>query len=68
MGPALKKAIGKRIRLYSGSGVESYQGTLIAVQAGYVTIRDDRHDEEMYIAVPHIESFHVVAEPRARSR
>jgi hypothetical protein len=65
---ALKKMIGKRIRLYTASAVESYLGTLTAVQDEYVTLRDDRHDEEMYIALPHIESFHLAPEKRTRSR
>jgi hypothetical protein len=68
MQSALKRAIGKRVRLYTASGVESYLGTLTAVQDDCVTLRDDRHDEEMYIALPHIESFHLVAAQRTRSR
>jgi hypothetical protein len=68
MQTVLKEAIGKRIRLYTASGVESYQGTLVAVHDDYIALRDDRHNEEMYIAVPHIESFHLVAEKRPRSR
>jgi len=67
MEAALKKATGKCIRLYTASGVESYIGTLIDVHDGYVTLCDDRHDEEMFIAVPHIESFHVADATRRRS-
>jgi len=63
MQAALRKATGKSIRLYTASGVESYIGILTQVYDDYVTLRDDRHDEEMFIAIPHIESFHV-AEPR----
>ena len=69
MEAALKKAIGKRIRLYTASGVESYLGILTEIHDGYVTLRDDRHDEEMFIAIPHIESFHMTpAERPGRSR
>ena len=66
MDAALRKAIDKRIRLYTASGVESYVGILTEVHDDYVTLRDDRHEEEMFIAIPHIESFHI-AEP-ARSQ
>lgn len=65
---ALKSALGKRVRLYTASGVESYLGTLTAVHDDYVSLRDDRHDEEMFIAMPHIESFHVAEPAPARSR
>jgi hypothetical protein len=67
MESALKKATGKCIRLYTASGVESYIGILTEVHEGYVTLRDDRHDEEMFIALPHIESFHVADATRGRS-
>ena len=68
MEAALKKAIGKCIRLYTASGVESYLGTLTEVHDDYVSLRDERHDEEMFIAIPHIESFHVAAPATARPR
>jgi hypothetical protein len=60
MEAALKKSMGKRIRLYTASGVESYLGVLTEVHEDCVTLRDDRHDEEMFIALPHIESFHII--------
>jgi hypothetical protein len=63
MQAALKKVTGKCIRLYTASGVESYIGILTNVCEDYVTLRDERHDEEMFIAIPHIESFHMT-EPR----
>jgi ferredoxin-fold anticodon binding domain-containing protein len=68
METALKKSIGQRIRLYTASGVESYLGVLTEVHEDYVTLRDDRHDEEMFIALPHIESFHVAQNKRAGTR
>lgn len=68
MEAALKKNVGKRIRLYTASGVESYLGLLAEVREGYVTLRDDRHDEEMFIALPHIESFHIIENKRARAK
>jgi hypothetical protein len=68
MQAALRRVIGKRIRLYTASGVESYLGTLTAVTKDYVTLRDAVHDEEMFISVPHIESFHLVEAPAPRSR
>jgi hypothetical protein len=64
---ALEKVIGKRVRLYTVSGVESYLGTLTAVHEHYVTMRNDIHDEEMFIAIRHIESFHLVQEPLVRT-
>lgn len=68
MQTALKKATGKSIRLYTVSGVESYIGILTEVHDHYVTLRDDRHGEEMFIAVSHIESFHVAEPARERSK
>ena len=69
MEAALRKVIGKRIRLYTASGVESYIGMLTEVHDDYVTLRDDRHEEDMFIAVLHIESFHVAeATPAQRKR
>jgi hypothetical protein len=68
MQAALKKATGKCIRLYTASGVESYIGVLTQVFEDYVTLRDDRHDEEMFIAIPHVESFHVAEPTGGRSR
>ena len=58
MEAALRKALGKRVRLYTASGVESYIGTLMDVRDDCVTLRDDRHEEDMFIAIAHIESFH----------
>ena len=68
MEAALRKAISKRIRLYTASGVESYIGILTEVHDDYVTLRDDRHEEDMFIAVPHIESFHVAEATRRQGR
>ncbi|HSP99323.1 MAG TPA: hypothetical protein VL049_19045 [Candidatus Dormibacteraeota bacterium] len=68
MEAALKRSIGKCIRLYTASGVESYLGTLIEVHDDYILLRDDRHGEEMFIATPHIESFHIAASAPARPR
>ena len=68
METALKKSIDKYVRLYTASGIESYLGVLTEVHEGYVILRDDRHDEEMFIALPHIESFHVVQNKRAGAR
>jgi hypothetical protein len=65
MKSVLAAAVGQRIRLYTASGVESYLGTLTEVQEDYIALRDDRHDEEMFIALSHIESFHFVAERAA---
>lgn len=68
MQAALQKCKGKRIRLYTASAVESYLGVLTEVHEDYVTLRDDRHDEEMFIALPHIESFHIVENEHAKTR
>lgn len=68
MDSALKKSVGIRIRLYTASAVESYLGVLTEVHEDYVTLQDDRHDEEMFIALPHIESFHVVRNDRTGAK
>ena len=65
---ALKQAIGQSVRLYTASGVESYIGTLTGVFDDHVTRRDDRHDEEMFIAIADVESFHVSAAMQQRRR
>jgi hypothetical protein len=64
MGAALKKAIGKHIRLYTAAGVESYIGILTEVHDDYLMIRDN--PRRTFIAVPHIESFHVAEAPAVR--
>lgn len=54
----LKKFQGKRIRLYTVSGVESYLGVLEDIKDDYVTLKDSMHGETTHIAIQYIESFH----------
>jgi len=68
MESALEKNVGKRIRLYTVSAVESYLGVLTEVHEDYITLRDDRHGEVMYIALPHIESFHIVGNDPTKAK
>ena len=69
MQAAPKQAIGQSVRLYAASGVESYIGTSTGVFDDHVTRRDDRHDEEMFIAIADVESLPVsAAQQRRRGR
>jgi hypothetical protein len=54
----LKKYKGKKIRLYTISGVESYFGVLETINERYIALKDATHGELIYIAVQYIESFH----------
>lgn len=53
----LKEFVGKTLRLYSISGVESYLGVLDGVESGYIRFRELYSKQMVYIAIPHIESF-----------
>ena len=58
MQKALQKFKGKTVRLYTISGVESYLGVVQDINKECVTLKDLVHGELMYIALPHVESFH----------
>ncbi|MBI2090259.1 MAG: hypothetical protein HYT78_16230 [Deltaproteobacteria bacterium] len=58
MQKALQKFKGKTLRLYTISGVESYLGVVQDINKECVTLKDLVHGELMYIALPHVESFH----------
>ncbi len=53
----LKQFIGKSLRMYTISGVESYLGILDGVERGYIRFRELYSKQMVYIATPHIESF-----------
>jgi ferredoxin-fold anticodon binding domain-containing protein len=53
----LKNFIGKTIRIYTISAVESYLGVLEEVKNEYVVLKSFFKDEREYIAIQYIESF-----------
>jgi ferredoxin-fold anticodon binding domain-containing protein len=53
----LKNFIGKTLRIYSVSAVESYLGVLEAVENDYVVLKSFFKDEREYLAIQCIESF-----------
>jgi len=55
----LKKLVGKTLRIYTVSGVESYLGTLDSVEDEYIAIKGFFKEDRMYLAMQYIESFKV---------
>ncbi len=55
----LKKLVGKTLRIYTVSGVESYLGTLDSVEDEYIVIKGFFKEDRMYLAMQYIESFKV---------
>jgi len=53
----LKSMMGKTLRLYSVSGVESYLGKVTKVEEEYLVLADFFKKEETYIALKYVESF-----------
>ena len=53
----LKQFVGKTVRLYTISGVESYLGVVEDVKDGVVCLKSYFKDDKTYIAVQYIESF-----------
>jgi len=55
----LKKFVGRTLRIYTVSGVESYLGTLDSVEDEYIVIKGFFKEDRMYLAMQYIESFKV---------
>ena len=55
----LKGFIGKPLRIYTISGVESYSGILEEVKKYHVIVKNPVKEDRTYIAIQHIESFKV---------
>lgn len=53
----LKSYIGKQLRIYTISGVESYLGTLEEVHPNYIVMKESFSKERFYINMATIESF-----------
>jgi len=51
--------VGKTLRIYTVSGVESYLGTLDSVEDEYIVIKGFFKEDRMYLAMQYIESFKV---------
>lgn len=54
---ALRRHVGKTLRLYTISATESYLGTLEQVTDQFIILRETFSKEPMYIAVSTIEAF-----------
>jgi hypothetical protein len=57
MKDVLKRFIGKTLRIYTVSGVESYLGLLDEVKDDYLVLKSFFQEDTTYIALKHIESF-----------
>lgn len=55
----LKKFVGRTLRIYTVSGVESYLGTLDSVEDEYIVVKGFFKEDRMYLAMQYIESFKV---------
>lgn len=53
----LKKFVGKTLRIYTVSGVESYLGTLARVEDDCAVIKGFFKEDETYLYIQYIESF-----------
>jgi ferredoxin-fold anticodon binding domain-containing protein len=53
----LKNFVGKVLRIYTISGVESYLGELLEVRDEYVVIKGFFQGDKTYLAIQSIESF-----------
>ena len=53
----LKKYVGKTLRIYTISGVESYLGTLEEVHEGYIRLTQTFSKDTTFLATQYIESF-----------
>lgn len=58
----LKDFIGKTLKIYTISGVESYLGALEDVKNDHVVLKSYFKEDRIYLAVYHIESFKVEKE------
>lgn len=62
MEKALKNFIGKTLRVYTISGVDSYLGVLEEANSDFVVIKDAYSKDKMYVATKWLECFHEVAQ------
>lgn len=53
----LKDFVGKTLRIYTISAVESYLGVLEGVEDDYLVLKSFFKEEKTYVALQHIESF-----------
>jgi ferredoxin-fold anticodon binding domain-containing protein len=53
----LKSFVGKMLRIYTISGVESYLGRLEEVKDDYLVLKSFFKEDKTYLALLHIESF-----------
>lgn len=53
----LKNFIGKTLRIYTVSGVESYLGTLEEVKDDYVVLKSFFKEDNTFLGMQYIESF-----------
>jgi ferredoxin-fold anticodon binding domain-containing protein len=53
----LKEFVGKTLRIYTITGVESYLGVLEEVREDYVALRGFFKEDKTYLAIQYIESF-----------
>lgn len=53
----IKTFIGKTVRIYTISAVESYLGVVEEVKNEYITLRGFFKNDKTYIAIQYIESF-----------
>jgi len=53
----LKDFVGRTLRIYTITGVESYLGILEDVKDDYVVLRGFFREDETYLAIQFIESF-----------
>ncbi len=53
----LKDFVGKTLRIYTITGVESYLGVLEEVREDYIVLRGFFSRDKTYLAIEHIESF-----------
>ncbi len=53
----LRSFVGKTLRIYSISGVESYLGVLEEVKQEYLVLKSFFSEDKTYLAIQYIESF-----------
>jgi len=53
----LKDFVGKTLRIYTISGVESYLGIVTDVKSDYLVLKGFFKEDKTYLAIQYIESF-----------
>lgn len=53
----LRDCVGKTLRIYTVSGVESYLGVLEEVKEDYLVLKSFFEEDRTYLAIQYIESF-----------